>query len=264
MHLADRFAEDAVRHAHRPLPARFLLLDAGHLPAVEIEGGGIVLIIQRSAGAIDHAAGDIVLQYLQIRLGEIVTEGLEERRLLDDKLLLIGNVANGKIGFPVESGIIRFEPGCAHCIVLRRDVTQPDFAPGMPRERIFDRQRVVRGIDGVVQVGKGEDLFEERPIAIFDGRVRRINVIVAIADPQSALSEVENLGVAVEEVRSYVASEEQVHAPVMKGCDLPYQTLSISHRIDLVQHFPEGGIALRIQFRGVESLLVQDYDLLVR
>ena len=50
----------------------------------------------------------------------------------------------------------------------------------------------------------------------------------------------------------------------MKGCDLPRQTLSISHRIDLVQHFPEGSIALGVQFRGVESLLVQDDDLLVR
>ena len=37
VHLADSLAEDAVRNLHSPLPARFLLLDAGHLGAEEIE-----------------------------------------------------------------------------------------------------------------------------------------------------------------------------------------------------------------------------------
>ncbi len=106
VHLADGLAEYAVRNLHGTFPARFLLCDAGHLRAEEIEGRGVEVIAERSGRALDELAGHIVLEDSEVSSAEIFAESLEERRFADDQFLLVGDSSGLEVEFPVEARVI--------------------------------------------------------------------------------------------------------------------------------------------------------------
>ena len=134
VHLADCLTEDAVRNLHGPLPARFLLLDAGHLGAEEIA--------ERSGRALDELAGHIVLEDSEVSSAEIFAESLEERRFADDQFLLVGDSSGLEVEFPVEARVILDEFLGAARVVLSLDIPFLNAGPGVGGEDILDRESI--------------------------------------------------------------------------------------------------------------------------
>ena len=122
IHLADSFAEKAIGNCHSPSPTGPLLLDTGHLTAEEIEVCVVEVVAEGRSATADDIRYEIVLEDGDVLFLEVIAESLEEGRLTDDDLGLIGNSSLSEIRSKIESGICLAEILRAHGVVSGFDI----------------------------------------------------------------------------------------------------------------------------------------------
>ena len=257
IHTADRFAQNAVGNGHRPFPARFGLLDTGHLAGIELETGIVEVIADRTAGSADQMGGQVIFEHLQIGLAEIFGESLEIGRLADNEEGLGRNAADGKISRKIKAreGLGQLLGGVR--VVLGGDVALLLPAPGNLGHKIFHRQSVRSHFFRSFQTGEGEHLHQEFAVALTDFSILFFQVIIAVADAQAALTEIENLVVAVLQVRLDISPEETAFRFLMEFGQQGGQLRLVRHRIHLRQiGFKRSG-AFGIEAGGIQALFIE-------
>lgn len=152
--------------------------------------------------------GHIILQDSEVSSAEIFAESLEERRLRHNQLRLVGDSSCLEVELPVKARIVLDEFLGTARVVLSLNVPFLNACPGVFRKHILDRKGVGRGLLRLRRTGQGEDLGEEVAIALLDGGVLGLDVIVTVSDSQTALSKIEDLIVAVGEVGHHIGPEE--------------------------------------------------------
>ena len=264
VHLADGLAEDAVGHAHGALPARFLLGDAAHLGAEEVEAGGVEVVGQGARGAAEQLTGEVVLEDFDLGVLEELAEALEVGRLLHDDLVQVGGDVHGLAeGLEVEARVGLEDLGGAHRVVELLDVAVLDAGPGELRQLVLDARGVGGALLGVVQAREGEELGEHRLIALAQLGVGRVHVVVAVAHAQAALAQVEDLGLAVHQVGVHAAPEEAALADEVQLAEVRGERLLVRDGVQLVEVLLDRGGTLRVQAGGIKPLLVQVDDFLI-
>ena len=118
VHLAHGLAEYAVRGSHGPLPARLLLLYAGHLAGEELEGGLIEIVAEAVAGCAQHLGLEIVAQHLRGAALDDTAQFLEIGRVADYDFLLLRQSHFGEIAAEVHTRIGGAHFRAAHRVVL--------------------------------------------------------------------------------------------------------------------------------------------------
>ena len=264
IHLADGFAENAVRDAHRPLPTGFLLLGPGHLAAEEVPGSGIEVIAQGSGGMLDKLPEHIVLQDSEVGIGEDVIESFEERRLADDDLLLRGNVPSLEVLVEEYGGIGRNDRLRRHRIVSSLEIPLLDPCPGNLCKLILHGERIRSPVGRIVDPGEREHLLKESLITGFESGTGFFQIVIAVAHAEPALPQIEDLVVAVHQVSFDISAEEAAVTAIVfhfgKLCD---KVLLAFNRKDLCDIRLNRLRAEGIAGGGIQRHLVQVGDLLV-
>ena len=215
VHLAYGLAQHRVGDRHGAFPAGTLLLLAGHLTAEEVERSGIEVVAQVGGRAGEVLSGQVVAQRLDRGLFDQFVHPLEETRLSDDGTvdpcdLYLAQFIEKHL--PVDGVVSLFEVGDAHRIVAAGDVAQLDVRPRGAGQFGFEGHDVGCGPLrlSLLRARKDEEFGEQLLVAFFQGGVRLFEVVVAVTHAQTALFEVEGVGVAVHQVGHHAEGEERI------------------------------------------------------
>ena len=215
IHLAHRFAEDAIGDLHCALPAGLLLLNACHLTAVELEVGGGKVIAHCAAGTVHQVGHEIILEHGEVGDCIVIAESLEERRFSHDELFLGLYAAGFEVCCERETGIGRNEFFRAHRVVEGDIVALLLAGPAVGGKHFFHEHGIVGLGLGILHTCQIKDGGEELAVAFLDGHVRGQQIVVAIAYSKTSLAKVEDLVVAVHEVLHHVGAEETAATAVV-------------------------------------------------
>ena len=247
VHLADSLAEYAVGHAHGAFPAGFLLGDTAHLSAEEVERCIVVVIRQAAGGGSEQAGCQVVLKLSEGGGGEQPAESVEERGLLYDDLVLVGEAEGLEEGCEVESFPAAADLSGAHRVVLFGVIAVLDAGPGYLSETVLYLHGVLRFLCCVFVSAEGEESGQHLSVALVQLRVGRVHVVVAVAHPEAALSEVEYLHLAVHKVSIYSDAEEAALSVLVHLSQLYGQGLLVLGGVDGIEIFLERLSALCVQ-----------------
>ena len=78
IHFANSLTEDSVRHAHSTLPARLLLLSAGHLAGEKIERSIVKIIADGATGIRKQLSLKVMSEHCRVSLSDEGINGAEE------------------------------------------------------------------------------------------------------------------------------------------------------------------------------------------
>ena len=262
VHLAHCLAEYAVGNAHGPLPAGLLLGDTAHLCAVEVKIGLIEIVGQGACGTADELGGKIILEDFKVGIFEQFAEAVEERRLLDYDLVLLGYAGRLAESLEVKTRVGLENLSRAHGVVTLHDIAVLDAGPGNCSKLVLNPGGIGCAHCGIVQAGKAEQFAEHVLVALAELCIGRIDIVVAVAHAQAALSQVEHMVLAVHQIGFDIAAEEASLSYQHKFAQAGGEFFLVFYGIQAVEILLQWSRTFSIQAGGIEALLVQvDYFL---
>ena len=265
VHLADGFAEGAVGHRHRTLPAGFLLLLARHGASVEVERGVDEVVAQVAGCRVDVLGGQVVADVVQRGvLHQFVGVGQRRGGRHDDPFEIADAHRLVVLG-PVDGVVSLFEIGLGRGVVHGGDVAQFDARPVLLGELRLDRHHAG---DGLLDVGlrnacQPEDLAQILFVGGADRLVFGVEVVVAVAHHQLGLRSVEGVDVAVHQVGLHAYAEERIGNRGVEPGDGGGQLRAVADGENLLHGGLDRRGALGVQTHRVEAHLVEVGDLLL-
>ena len=263
VHLAHRLAEEAVRDAHRTLPAGTLLLGTGHLVGEELPGSGVEVVGQGSALTGDELGEEISLQGLEIGVLEDLVQAVEVAGLLNDHLVLRRDVAGGAHAAETDFGPAGVDFRGAHRVVDGLHVAVLLTGPEDGSHGVLHLHVLGGDSFRIVHAREGQGLHQEVLVPLLEGSVGLQEIVVAVAHAQAALAQVEDLHLAVGEVRLHAGAEEAAFAVEVHLADEVRQGVLGIDRQDLGDVGLDRLRAQGVPGRGVEGHLIQVGNLLV-
>ena len=229
----------------------------------ELPGGGVEVVGQGAALAGDELAEQVGLEGLEVALLEELVQAVEVGRLLDDHLVLGGDVRGGADAAEAELGPAGVDLRGGHRVVDGLHVAVLLTGPGHLGHRILDLQVLVGELRGVLHAGERQGLLHESPVAGLEGGVGLEEVVVTVAHAQAALAQVEDLHVAVGEVRLDTGAEEAAFPVEVHLAEEVGEGVLRGDRMDFSDVRLDGLRAQGVAGGGVEGHLVEVRDLLV-
>ena len=229
----------------------------------ELPGGGVEVVGQGAALTGDELGEDIGLEGLEVTLLEEFVQAIEVAGLLDDHLILRGNARGGANAAETDLGPAGVDLGGGHRVVDGLHVAVLLAGPEDGGHGVLHLH--VLGDDAlrVVHAGEGEGLHEEVPVALLEGGVGLEEIVVAVAHAQAALAQVEDLHLAVGEVRLHAGAEEAAFAvEVHLAQEVRQRVLGIDGE-DLGDVGLDGLRTQGVPGSGIQGHLIQVGDLLV-
>ncbi len=263
VHFAHGLAQQAVGNAHGALPAGLLLLGTGHLVGEELPAGGVEFVIQGAALALNELGQEVGLEGFEGSLFHQLGQALEEGRLLHNHFVLGGD-AGGLAHFvkaDARIGLHNFLSG--HGVVDSLHVAVCLAGPGNLGQGIFYFQVLGGHFLGAFDAGKAQHFLEEGLVAVVEGLVLGLEVVVAVSHTQAALAQIQNLHIAVGEVCLHTGTKETTFSVEVHLSKKSSEFIFGSHSLNLGDIRLDGLGAQAVAGGGVQGHLVEVGDLLV-
>ena len=207
--------------------------------------------------------GQIIFQDGHVGFAEKLSKTLEEGRFAHNHLLHFRQADGLEQAGEIKARISGIELFRRQGIVLRLYVALLLPGPGNLGQEVFHDQGIGGDSRAVGHTGQAQDPLQVGTVTRLDGGVFFFQVIVPVSDAQSALGQIQDLGIAVHQVSHDITAEEHILAILEKIAHLLHQGGLVVERGNLGQQWLDRSGAGLVADGGIEGHLIQVHNLLL-